>query len=120
MSSEPDKPFDLEDRTLLFAKQVIKLCRQLSRDTVNNNLVAQLIRSSGSVGANYREAREAVSKKDLAHRLRISRKECKETSYWLELLMEANMDFKKEITLLLTESKELRNILSAMLDKFKV
>ncbi|MBI5207168.1 MAG: four helix bundle protein [Candidatus Firestonebacteria bacterium] len=78
---------------------------------INIKLIGQLINSSGSVGANYREANEALSKKDFLHRMKITRKECKESSYWLELLKEANQDFTKEINSFIEESKELRNIL---------
>ena len=57
--------FDLEERTLEFAKNVIRLCRQLPQNVINNELIGQLIDSSGSVGANYREANDALSKKGL-------------------------------------------------------
>jgi four helix bundle protein len=72
---------DLEDRTTEFAKRIIRLCKELPKDRINNRLVDQIIRSAGSVGANYREANEALGKKDFAHRLRISRKEAKETHH---------------------------------------
>ena len=53
---EKNKAFDLEERTLAFSKQVIRLCKSLSKSVINTQLVSQLIRSAGSVGANYREA----------------------------------------------------------------
>ncbi len=112
-----EKPYNLEDRTLEFAKSVIKLCQKMPQNVVNTKLVGQLVNSSGSVGANYREANEALGKKDFAHRLRISRKECKESTYWLELLKEANEKFSSEIDLLIAESREIRNILTAILNK---
>lgn len=113
------KKFDLEDRTLDFSKSVIGLCRKLNRDTVNIQLISQLVRSSGSVGANYREANEALGKKDFAYRMRISRKEAKETSYWLELLLEANANFGNDIKPLLQEAKEIRSIFTAIIEKTK-
>jgi four helix bundle protein len=73
--------FDLEKRTLTFAKEVIKLCKQLPQRVITREIVGQLIRSSGSVGANYREANDALSKKDFSHRMKITRKEAKETCY---------------------------------------
>ena len=108
---------DLEQRTLEFTKEVIKLCQKLTKNSINNELIRQCIRSAGSVGANYREANEKLSKKDLVHRIKIARKESKETSYWLQLLEEANKDHSKEIQILFQESMELRNILSAILNK---
>lgn len=110
---------ELEERTLKFAKEVIGLCRRLSRNTITNELVSQLVRSAGSVGANYREANEALSKKDFAHRMKITRKECKECSYWLELMKENNAERASEIDRLIGESRELRNIFTAIINKSK-
>jgi len=109
--------FDLEERTLEFAKNVIRLCRQLPQNVINNELIGQLIDSSGSVGANYREANDALSKKDFRHRIKITRKEAKETHYWLGLLIEANSEFKEKIDPLLIEAPELKKIFSSIVDK---
>lgn len=109
--------FDLEERTLEFAKEVIRLCKQLPQKVINRELIAQLIRASGSVGANYREANDALSKKDFNHRIKITRKEAKESYYWLELLQEANPENKEEISKLLTEAIELKKIFSSIADK---
>ncbi len=109
--------FDLEERTLKFAKKIIRLCKDLPSNTVNFKLVDQLIRSSGSIGANYREANDALGKKDFLHRLRIARKEAKETIYWLKLLQEANPKKKVKIDTLIDENIQLRNILSAIINK---
>ena len=108
---------NFEDRTTEFAKRIIKLCKEISKDTINRRLIDQIIRSSGSIGANYREANEALSKKDFIHRLRISRKEAKETDHWLELIKEANPEFSERMQNLFQEIREIRNILSAMIDK---
>lgn len=112
-----NKPYDLEERTLEFAKGIIRLCQKLPKNVINFKLIGQLIDSSGSVGANYREANEKLSKKDFVHRMKISRKECKESTYWLELLKEANPDNKEEINRFIVESQELRNIFTAIIDK---
>jgi four helix bundle protein len=109
--------FDLEERTLAFAKNVIRLCKQLPQNVINNELIGQLIDSSGSVGANYREANDALSKKDFRHRIKITRKEAKETHYWLELLIDANPEFKEKIDILLAEALELKKIFSSIADK---
>jgi len=108
---------DLEKRTTDFAKQVMLMCQNLPKDTINNCYIDQIIRSSGSIGANYREANEALGKKDLAYRLRIARKEIKETRHWLELITAANPFFEDRATILINESDELRNIFSSILNK---
>ena len=73
--------FDLEERTLTFAKRTIQLCKTVQYTSVNRELVSQLVRASSSIGANYREANKALSKKDFGHRVKIARKEAKETQY---------------------------------------
>ena len=108
---------ELENRTTAFAKQAILICQKLPRNRVNDTLVSQAIRATGSVGANYREANEALGKKDFVYRLRVARKEAKEAQYWFELLLEANPAHKEELALLLKEAEELRNILSAIISK---
>ncbi len=117
MAKNQDKPYDLEERTLEFAKEIIRLCKKFPKDVINIELVRQLVRSAGSVGANYREANEALSKKDFVHKMKITRKECKESSYWLELLKETNQRFTEEIDSSIRESQELRNIFTSILDK---
>ncbi len=81
----------------------------------SNKFVDQIIRSSGSIGANYREANDALGDKDFKHRVKISRKESKETLHWLELIEEANPDLKERMKDLKQECSELRNILSAII-----
>ena len=110
-----EKKFDLEERTLLFAKRIIIFCKNLPNNTINFKLIDQLIRSAGSIGANYREANDSLGKKDFIHRLRIARKESKETIFWLELIKEANKNIL--INDLIDECSQLRNILSAIIKK---
>lgn len=114
-NNKQEPKFDLEPRSLEFAKEVIRLCKKLPNNTVNFKLVDQLVRSGGSIGANYREANDSLGKKDFVNRLRIARKEAKETIFWLELLKEANFEIK--IDDLIHEATELRNILSAIIKK---
>ena len=109
--------FDLEKRTTEFAKRVIHLCRSLPKDSINNRLSGQAVGSAGSIGANYREANDALGKKDFIFRLKISRKEAKETIHWLELIEEANPEFKSRMKEIKQEATELKNILSAIIDK---
>jgi four helix bundle protein len=114
------KPYDLEDRTLEFSKNIIGLAKILPKNDVNHVLGHQVIRSGTSVGANYREANETETKKDFQFRLRISRKEAKETVYWLNLIIEANPQLKEQIQPILQENRELLKIMAAIIEKTKV
>ena len=80
------KRYDLEERTFKFALDVSRFCKKFPRTIGNIEYVKQLIRSSGSVGANYIEANESLSKKDFVMRIKICRKEAKESRYWLLLI----------------------------------
>jgi four helix bundle protein len=111
------KPYDLEERTFLFAKECRIYIRHLPKTTSNIEDGKQLLRSSGSVGANYIEANEKLGDKDLIFRLKISRKEAKESKFWLRLLHELNPDQKTLSDSLLFEVEELRKILSAIITK---
>ena len=115
MPKEENKIYDLELRTTEFAKRIIRLCKVLPKNIINNPYISQIIRSSGSIGANYREANDALGKKDFIHRLKISRKEAKETYHWLELISEANPGLKARMGELNQENQELINILSAII-----
>lgn len=112
-----EKPYDLEERTFLFAKDCRIYIRTLSRITSNIEDGKQLVRSSGSVGANYIEANEKLGDKDFKFRLKISRKEAKESKYWLRLLHDLNPEFSNHSNPLLIEAEELRKILSSIINK---
>ncbi|KKS80883.1 MAG: hypothetical protein UV56_C0005G0003 [Candidatus Woesebacteria bacterium GW2011_GWC1_43_10b] len=111
----PNYKSNLEDRTLEFSKKIISFCKELPNNRINFNLINQLIRSATSIGANYREANDSLGKKDFLNRLRIARKEAKETSYWLEPIQHFNKDSNADF--LIQETKELRNILSSIIQK---
>ncbi|KKR35544.1 MAG: hypothetical protein UT67_C0001G0049 [Candidatus Magasanikbacteria bacterium GW2011_GWA2_40_10] len=95
------------------------MCQALPKNTINFKLIDQVIRSGTSMGANYREANETETKKDFQYRIRICRKEGKETIYWLKLIIEANSDFKTRIEPLLQETGELVKIFAAIIEKTK-
>src|SRR3990167_3851751 len=98
---------DLEERTFKFAQNVRTFVRKLPKGIVNAADGSQLIRSSGSVGANYIEAQEAMSKKDFGMRIKICRKEAKESKYWLLLIdINNNQEFEKERQELVKEATE--------------
>lgn len=111
------RQYDLEKRTTEYAKSVIRLCKTLPRNPMNDRLVGQAIGAAGSVGANYREANDAIGDKDFIQRLKIARREAKEAVHWLELLTEANTGKSPDIQPLIRESEELKNILSAIITK---
>jgi four helix bundle protein len=116
----PRPVYDLEERTFQFAKRVRLFVKTLPNTLANIEDSGQLIKASGSVGANYREANESLSKKDFLMRIRISRKEAKESEYWLRLINETN-DLKNadEAKYLMQEANELKKIFSAIVEKSK-
>ncbi len=112
------KQYDLEERTLNFAKRVRIFIKKLPKIVSNIEDGKQLVRSSGSVGANYIEANESLSKKDFVMRIKISRKEAKESRYWLLLVdTDEKQELEKERQELIKESTELMMILSAIMRK---
>jgi len=110
--------YDLEERTFEFAKRVRTFVKGIAKTLGNVEDAKQVIRSSGSIGANYIEANEAISKKDFAFRLRVSRKEAKESRFWLRLMdTDGNAPATSEREKLIQESTELMKILGAILRK---
>ncbi|MCD4794371.1 MAG: four helix bundle protein [Bacteroidales bacterium] len=115
-----NKIYDLEERTFQFAKEVRLFIKTLQKTIANIEDSKQIVRSSGSVGANYIEANESFSKKDFIYRIKICRKEAKESSYWLRLIKETNeISDIKPAEKLIQESTELKKIFSAILEKSK-
>jgi len=111
------KQYDLEERTYQFAKDTRGFVQKLQKTVANIEDGKQLVRSSGSIAANYIEANEALSKKDFAMRIKISRKEAKETGLWLRLVDIQDNDLDRTRQELLNESRELMNIFGAILRK---
>lgn len=92
-------PFDLEERTLKLGKEIIQFAGKLPQTNITRSLIDQFIRSGTSIGANYAEANEANSKKDFINKIAISKKESKETQYWLKLIAEVLPEKKKQSSL---------------------
>jgi len=112
------KQYDLEIRTFQFAKKVRTFVKRLRMTIGNIEDSKQLVRASGSVGANYIEANEALSKKDFVMRVKISRKESKESRYWLKLVdTQDESEQENERNNLISEATELMNIFGAILRK---
>src|SRR3989338_5778714 len=96
------KQYDLEERTAQFAENCRDFVKKLPKIVSNFEYGKQLIRSSGSQAANYIEANEALGRKDFLMRVKISRKETKETCLWLRLCdSNSNQDLEKERRLLM-------------------
>ena len=114
----PTKPRDLVERTFAFAAQVRQFVNQLPRSLANLEDVRQLIRSSGSVAANYLEAQEGLSRKDFFFRIKICRKEARESCRWLRLLdVGASPTLPAVRDRLLIEAGELTRIYSSIAGK---
>lgn len=112
------KQYDLEERTFKFSVKCRDFTLQLLKDFINIEYGKQLIRSSGSVAANYIEANEALSKKDFLHRIKICRKEAKESRLWLKLCRFSSKENLEDIQKsLIQEATELTKIFSAILNK---
>jgi len=113
------KRYDLEERTLEFARAILKFAKNSPKTVSNDEIVKQLIRSAGSTGANYIEANEALSKKDFVMRIKICRKEAKETAYWLKLVETSGESAEKQRQQLIQEATEITKIFGAILEKVK-
>ena len=112
--------YDLEERTFQFAKAVRLFVKTLPKSIANIEDGKQLIKASGSVDANYIEANESLGKKDFSLRIKISRKEVKESAYWLRVIHETNnLENADDAEGLIQEANELKKIFSSILEKSK-
>jgi len=110
----------LDERTMNYAIQVKKFTKSLNRNLYNQDDVVQLIRSSGSVGANYIEANECLSKKDFIYRIKICLKEAKESRYWLKVIRNSYMHTTSdEFDYLIDESTQIIRIFASIVTKLK-
>src|SRR5688572_6873077 len=110
--------YDLEDRTFVFANDVRAFVKQIPKTVANIEDTKQVVRASGSIGANYIEANESLSKKDFLLRIKICRKEAKESRYWLRLIDPGDDSaLEKHRIDLIQEAMELTSIFGAILRK---
>lgn len=110
------KQYDLEERTFNFTRRVAEYVNKLPKTIPNIEIGKQLFRAAGSIGANYIEANEALGKKDFLMRIKISRKEAKESRYWLKL-SKSTPDQEEERASLIQEATELMKIFGSILEK---
>lgn len=114
LREEPDVivPYNLEERTALFGEAVIDFCAEIPLGPRTNRLVDQLTGCGTSIGANYGEADDALSKKDFAKTIGICRKEARETKFFLRMIARACPDLKPKARRLWKEANELHLIFS--------
>lgn len=118
--NQNSKQYDLEERTFNFARRCRDFIKKLPKTMGNIEDGKQLVRSSGSQAANYIEANEALSRRDFVMRIKICRKEAKESQLWLRLCdTRENKELQKEQEELIQEASELTKIFSSILEKSK-
>jgi four helix bundle protein len=109
--------YDLEERTSRFGEAIIAFAKSLPKDAVTLPLINQLVRSGTSIGANYCEADDSVSKKEFRNKIGTCKKESRETKYWLRMIAAAVDDAKDQARTLWQEAKELHLIFAAIYRK---
>jgi four helix bundle protein len=108
----------LEIRFHDFAKNVRDFCLTLKWDIINCEYIKQVIRSSGSVAANYIEASDDLGKLDEKMKIKISRRESKESIHWLDLILTyGNKETENQKAALMDEAEQIKKILSAIINK---
>jgi four helix bundle protein len=114
---EPQKKlYDLQERTLIFAKRIRDYCFRLPKNSANNEYIPQLIRAGSSPGSNYIEANESIGDKDFKMKIRTCRRESKEARYWLQLSMTDGSDeMENERNWLSDEARQFVLIFNSML-----
>jgi four helix bundle protein len=107
----PQKPvYDLEERTAKFGEAIIRFAKTVPQNPVNNRLIDQLVGAGTSVGANYCEADDGVSKKDFKNKIGTCKKEVRETKYFLRMIATAEEKLKSDARALWCEARELHPI----------
>ena len=106
--------YDLEERTAAFGEAVLAFAKNVPRGPVNDPLISQVVRSATSIGANYCEADDGVSKRDFRNKIGICRKESKETKHWLRMIAAASPELKPQSRALWQEAKELNLIFATI------
>src|SRR3990167_10805975 len=107
MTQFSNEKYNLEERTARFGEEIIRFCKLVAQDVISKPIIAQLIRSATSIGANYCEANCASSKKDFANKIFICKKEAQETRHWLRMLSATVPEKSDEMRRLWKECQEL-------------
>ncbi|HSY18776.1 MAG TPA: four helix bundle protein [Candidatus Acidoferrales bacterium] len=109
--------FDLEERTARFGEEIIRFVKKIPRNAENNRLIGQIVGCGTSVGANYCEANEGVSKKDFKNTIGRCVKEAKETKFFLRMIAASEPKLADEARTLYREAKELHLIFASIFRK---
>lgn len=116
-NEKKERRYDLEERTAVFGEAVIVFAKSVPKNAVTLPLISQLVRSATSVGANYCEADDAVSRKDFRHKIGICKKEAHETKHWLRMIAVADPNTKDTARGLWQEARELHLIFATIFRK---
>jgi four helix bundle protein len=113
-SAQAGPPQDLEERVTEFGEAIVRFVRKIPRGPATDRLIDQLVGAGTSLGANYLEARDGVSRKDFKNRVGTNRKESKETMFFIRLVADAEPSFAGEARVLWREARELNRIFGAI------
>lgn len=115
----PKRVFDLEERTAIFGERIVLFAKKVNETSITRPLINQLVRAGTSVGANYCEADDALTRKEFLHKIGTCRKESRETKHWLRMVWVAYSSLKEEAVNLWIEAQELNLIFSSIVNKLK-
>ena len=116
---KPQKEYDLEERTAKFGEEVIKFCKDMSKNEITKPIINQLVKCGTSVGANYSEADDAESRADFRHKIGICKKESRECKHFLRMSAVAAPEMKDRARILWGEAKEINLIFNSIYNKVK-
>lgn len=117
LREDGQRKYDLEERTARFGEAIVHFAKRLARSPVNSPLISQLVRCGTSIGANYCEADDAVSRKEFRNKIGTCKKEAKETKYFLRMIAAAEESLRDDARLLWKEARELHLIFCAIFNK---
>ncbi len=103
-----------------FVLDSIKLAKEIPKDEVGRVFVNQYLRSTTSIGANFEEATQTETTRDLVYKLSVVKKEARETAYWLDLICESYVQLQSSGKLLMQECEELIKIIASIIHKKKL
>jgi four helix bundle protein len=106
--------YDLEERTAKFGENIIRFCKKVPRNPINDPLITQLVKCGTSTGANYCEADDAESREDFRHKIGICKKETRETKHFIRMIAVAVPELSQEARVLWKEARELNLIFNTI------
>src|SRR5262245_34728269 len=117
LNEHGERKFDLQERTARFGEAIIRFAKKIPKCPENIPLISQIVRCGTSVGANYCEADDAVSRKEFRNKIGTCKKEAKETKYFLRMIAAAEESLRDDARLLWKEARELHLIFCAIFNK---